>query len=260
LSEPPTLHVEDSGTGQNLVLSHGFGGSARNFRPQARAFAERAHSWLYDTRGHARSEAPQDPAAYGEAQLVSDFARVVERTGGNAVVGGLSLGAYTALRYALAAPERPRALLLAAFPSGGSNGWRTRWSRDFADAIDSEGLERAGERFVWGETSRFDPKGAALIRQGLMEHPPYALSAILRNVLARLKTPDELAAELAAFDTPTCVIVGANDQDSLAPSRRLAELLPNAELVVVEAAGHVVNLAAPAAFNQALTSLLDRAR
>jgi pimeloyl-ACP methyl ester carboxylesterase len=260
LSERPALHVEDFGTGQNLVLSHGFGGSARNFRPQARAFAERAHCWLYDTRGHARSAAPSDVSAYTEPELVADFARVVERAGGDAVVGGLSLGAYTALRYALAAPQRPRALLLAAFPSGGSDGLRTRWARDFADAIDAEGLERAGERFVWGETSRFDPKGGALIRQGLMEHPPFALSSILRNVLAHLKTADDLADQLSSFDVRTCVIVGENDADSLAPSRRLAELLPNAELVVVPAAGHVVNLAAPLAFNQALASLLDRAR
>lgn len=210
-------------------------------------------------RGHARSAAPEDPSAYSEALLVSDFARVVEQSGGDAVVGGLSLGAYTALLFALSAPTPPRALLLSAFPSGGETGFRARWSREFADAIDAEGLERAGERFVWGETSRFDPKGGALIRQGFLEHKPHALSAILRNVLSHLKSPDDLAAELARFEVPALVIVGSEDKDSLAPSQRLAKLLPKAELVVVPGAGHVVNLAAPAAFNQALGSLLDRA-
>lgn len=215
---------------------------------------------LFDMRGHARSAAPEDARLYTEAALVSDFARVVDQAGGDAVVGGLSLGAYTALRYALGAATKPKGLLLAAFPSGGENGFRSRWSREFAEAIDTEGLERAGERFVWGETSRFDPKGAALIRQGFLEHPPHAVAAILRNVLSQLKTPDDLADELRSFTPPTVVIVGSEDADSLAPSRRLAELLPNAELTVVEGAGHVVNLAAPQAFNAALAKLLDRAR
>lgn len=213
---------------------------------------------LFDTRGHARSAAPHDASAYSEAALVADFGRVVEQAGGDAVVGGLSLGAYTALRYALSAPRAPRALLLAAFPSGGENGFRSRWARDFAAAIDVEGLEGAGARFVWGETSRFDPKGAELIRQGFLEHPPHALAALLRNVLAHLKTPDDLADELREFNAPALVVVGSEDEDSLAPSRRLAELLPNAELVVVPGAGHVVNLAAPAAFNEALGRLLER--
>lgn len=210
-------------------------------------------------RGHARSAAPEDPALYSEQALVSDFARVVEQVGGEAIVGGLSLGAYTALCYALSAPRPPKGLLLAAFPSGGENGFRSRWARDFAAAIDAEGLERAGERFVWGETSRFDPKGAQLIRQGFLEHPPHALAAILRNVLSCLKTPDELAEPLRGFAPPVLVIVGSEDHDSLGPSRRLAELLPNAELVIVPGAGHVVNLSAPQAFNEALAKFLDRA-
>lgn len=259
MTEPASLHVERSGTGPTLVLAHGFAGSARNFRPQARAFAARVQTVLYDMRGHARSAAPQDPFAYSEAALVSDFGSVVEQAGGAQVVGGLSLGAYTALLYALSAPSPLQGLLLSAFPSGGENGFRSRWSRDFAEAIERDGLEAAGERFVWGETSRFDPKGAALIRQGFLEHPPHALAALLRNVLSHLKTPDELAERLRAFSIPTLVIVGSEDQDSLGPSQRLAELLPNAELVVVPGAGHVVNLAAPAAFNEALAKLLDRA-
>jgi 2-succinyl-6-hydroxy-2,4-cyclohexadiene-1-carboxylate synthase len=258
LTQLAALHIEQFGSGQNLVLCHGFAGSARNFRPQARAFAERAHTVLFDMRGHARSAAPEDPAEYSESALVSDFASVVTQAQGDAVVGGLSLGAYTALRYALSAPTAPKGLLLAAFPSGGESGFRSRWSREFADAIDTEGLERAGERFVWGETSRFDPKGAALIRQGFLEHPPRALSLILRNVLSHLKTPDDLESELRAFTPPALVIVGSEDADSLGPSRRLLELLPNAELVVVPGAGHVVNLAAPQAFNAALGKLLDR--
>lgn len=252
------LHVERTGAGPALVLAHGFGGSARNFRPQARAFAERVTTVLYDARGHARSPAPESAAAYRPEDLIADFARVAALANEPVLAGGLSLGAYTALSWALTAPERVRGLLLAAYPSPGSDPNRERWAREFADAIEQHGLEAAGEKFVWGERSRFDPKGAALIRQGFLEHNPLALTAILRSVLSRIPDVAGLSAGLAKLDVPAVVIVGADDRECLPHCERLASLLPRAELVVVPSAGHVVNLAAPEAFNRAVGKLLDR--
>jgi pimeloyl-ACP methyl ester carboxylesterase len=214
--------------------------------------------WLYDARGHARSRAPHEREAYRASELTSDFGQVVARAGSRSIVGGLSLGAYTALSWALSAKVAPRGLVLAAFPSAGSDPKRSSWALGFADAIDREGLEAAGARFVWGETSRFDPKGAALIRQGFLEHDPFALSSILREVLARVPAPDALASELRRLESPALIVVGALDAESLEPCRALAALLPNAELVEVPDAGHVVNLAAPQAFNAALAAFLAK--
>src|SRR5437763_916505 len=70
---------------------------------------------------------------------------------------------------------------------------------------------------------------------------------------------DELAPRLAELARPALVIVGARDRMSLPASRALAEALPRAKLVVVEGAGHVVNLAQPAAFNRALEEFLAAA-
>jgi 2-succinyl-6-hydroxy-2,4-cyclohexadiene-1-carboxylate synthase len=251
----PSLHVERQGSGPPLLLSHGFGGSARNFRPQARAFAERVTTTLYDTRGHARSPRPHELEAYTTSALIADFASLTGEAPAALVAGGLSLGAYTALRWALAAPAPPRGLLLAAIPDGG--GARRDWALGFADAIEAQGLEAAGERFVWGETSRFDPKGAAFIRQGFLEHDAFAMTAILRQVLAVIPTPEELAASLRSFERPVLIIVGSEDANSLVTSRELAELLPRARLVVIPGAGHVVNLAAPEAFNRELGRFLE---
>jgi pimeloyl-ACP methyl ester carboxylesterase len=54
----PALHVEAAGQGPGIVLAHGFGGSARNWRPQLRALRAQKRVAVYDARGHARSEAP----------------------------------------------------------------------------------------------------------------------------------------------------------------------------------------------------------
>jgi pimeloyl-ACP methyl ester carboxylesterase len=252
------LHVEHRGSGPSIVLAHGFGGSARNFRPQLRDLSRAYEVVAYDARGHARSPAPVDPSEYVESELSMDMSRVVDSVHPPVILGGLSLGAYTALKYALSGSGRVRALILASFPSTEPGSARAAWALGFADAIDRDGLERAGEQFVWGPKSRFDEGARALIKRGLLEHAPHALSAILRNVLAKIPEPDQLAAELSGLDLPVLVVVGAEDTAALAPCKRLAALLPRAELQIVAGAGHVVNLAAPAEFNRLIDEFVQR--
>jgi len=262
VSAEPALHVEVEGSGPVVVLGHGFAGSARNFLPQARALRDRYRIVRFDARGHARSGAPAEAAAYTPEAFVADVGRVLDQVGAQrAVVGGLSMGAGIALRFALAHPERVRALVLAAFPPGAAAaGTFAAVAHPFAEAIEREGLDAAGARFVWGPSSGLDPAAARLVRTGFLEHPPHGLAHTLRGVIATQPAVADLAPRLAALALPVLVIVGANDRLSLGPSRELAAAAPRARLVVVEGAGHVVNLAEPAAFNAALEEFLGKAK
>ena len=256
----PELFVDAAGDGPAVLLGHGLGGSARNWRPQLRALRPAFRAIAFDARGHARSEAPPEELEYAAPWLVADVARLLDAEAGpaSAVVGGLSLGAAIALRFALAQPQRVRALVLAAHPGTRADGGFAAIADEFAAAIDAEGLEAAGDRFVWGARSGLDPQAAKLVRMGFLEHPPFAIAALLRQLIAGLEPVEALAAELAQLRVPVLVIVGANDRSSLASSRALSELLPDAELAIVPGAGHVVNLAQPDAFNQALLRFLER--
>ena len=239
-----------------MVLGHGFGGSARNFRPQARALQSSGRFVLFDARGHGRSDAPEQPGDYEPEEFVEDLLRLVDMSGADrAVVGGLSMGAGVALRFALEHPDRLAGLVLAAFPAAGG-GTGDSWAHDFAAALDDHGVERAGEQFVWSERSRFDPKGAALIRAGFLEHSAHGLAHTLRGLLSQQPPVEALTPQLAALDVPALVMVGSNDRISLGPSSELAAVLPRATLKIVEDAGHVVNLAAPKEFNRALGAFL----
>lgn len=78
----------------------------------------------------------------------------------------------------------------------------------------------------------------------------------LRGILAH----DKLAALAALNAVPTTVIVGANDR--LTPpshARRIAAALPEARLLVVPGAGHMIGLERPEAVNTALAELIERA-
>ncbi len=248
----PALHVLTEGDGPCVVLGHGFAGSARNFRPQLRALRDRYRAVSFDARGHARSEAPRAPGDYGIERFVSDLGRVLERAEcTRAVVGGLSMGALVGLRFALAHPERVRGLVLASFPAPPSH------ALAFAESIEREGLEAAGARFVWGPDSGLDAAGATLVRQGFLEHPPHALAAVLRELIAVQPPLETWGPRLGALTVPALVLAGERDAGSLAASRWLAAALPDARLVVIKGAGHVVNLARPDAFNEALLDFLD---
>ena len=252
------LYTETFGNEGNpgIIFCHGFGGSARNFRLQARLLEARFRVTLFDLRGHARSPAPEGAESYRIEALLSDLDELVQAQHTPLILAGLSLGAKLSLDYALRSPERVRALVLASYPTSGDVEKRRTWALGFADAIERRGLDEAGAEFVWGERSRFDPKGAKLIRQGLLEHSPQALAHLQRELLAASPSPSRLAPQLRELDIPTCLIAGTDDPESLEPCRELAKLLPRAELHELENAGHVVNLTRPTLFNQILSDFL----
>jgi pimeloyl-ACP methyl ester carboxylesterase len=260
------LHLEVEGAGPAVVLLHGFGGSARNWRPQLRALRDGHRVAAFDVRGHARSDAPPDAVSYEPACFVADVARVLDHLGvERAVVGGLSMGAGIAARFAVAHPERVRGLVLAALPPGAQSppgdraeGTRQRgWALAFADAIERDGLEAAGAHYAWGPESGLDANAVKLVKMGFLEHPPHAVAHTLRALLAAQPGWSALSDSLRPLDLATLVIVGARDPVSRGPCEKLAAALPRAELLVVPAAGHVVNLEARDSVSAAMRTFLQ---
>ncbi|HMJ10887.1 MAG TPA: alpha/beta hydrolase [Polyangiaceae bacterium] len=277
------LHVEAQGSGPLLVLLHGFAGSARNFRPQRRAFSNDYRVVAFDARGHARSPAPLASAAYDPARFVADLRSVIDNEGGRSsenpstvdaskstpstasahmpvvpvVACGLSMGAGIALRYGIGHSEDICALVLASFPRTTAEPATREWAMGFAEMIEQFGLDAAGQRYVWGERSRFDPAGAALIRQGFLEHEPQALAHILRNVLAVQPSVSEMREALEHLTVPTLLVAGERDRTALESSEELSSHLPRAELEVIPDAGHIVNLEAAEQFNSRVRRFLS---
>jgi pimeloyl-ACP methyl ester carboxylesterase len=248
------VYAEVYGTGPGLMLSHGFGGSARNFRRQARELESGYKVVLLDTRGHARSGAPEQADAYCPDRLVDDLVLSSDVAGTPVIVGGLSMGAGLSERFALRYPEKTRAVVLLSPPRGGPE--NQAWALGLAAAIEERGIDAAGEDFVWGGRSRFDRAGAELIRQGFREHSPHGLVHILRQVLAEERPAEERAPALAKLELPLLIVVGSNDRSSLAAGEVLARGNARAHLVVIPGAGHVVNLAAPEEVLSALREFL----
>jgi pimeloyl-ACP methyl ester carboxylesterase len=192
----------------------------------------------YDARGHGRS-APAPDRAYGYEHLAADLEAVLEAAGvERAVLAGASMGAHTALRLALEAPERVAglALITPSYEPAGARGEAelARW-----DAL-AQGLRSGGvEGFVnaYDIDSVPEPWRATIetvLRQRLSahEHPQAVADAL--EVVPRSR-PFEDMAQLAAIEVPA-VVVGSRDEADPGHPLEIAQLyarqIPAAELVV----------------------------
>jgi pimeloyl-ACP methyl ester carboxylesterase len=93
------------------VLVHGFSDDGLCWTPVADALAPGYDVIMLDTRGHGRSDGPDQ--GYGMDQFVADLAGVIAAIGlEHPAVLGHSLGALTALAFAGTYREVPRAILL----------------------------------------------------------------------------------------------------------------------------------------------------
>jgi pimeloyl-ACP methyl ester carboxylesterase len=63
---------------------------------------------------------------------------------------------------------------------------------------------------------------------------------------------------LPEIKVPVLVIVGANDSPFLNAADYMAARIPNATKVVIQNAGHAVNIDQPTLFNQAVRQVLEK--
>jgi len=240
------LAGEQAGEGLPVVLLHGLTGTRRYVVMGSRALERSGHRVIaYDARGHGRSTGPSDPRCYGYPRLAADLAAVLDRAGvasspegERAVIAGASMGAHTAVRFALDHPRRVAALVLItpAFDpaSAGGETELAGW-----DAL-ARGLREGGvEGFVRAYDFSDLPDGMratveTVVRQRLSahEHPEAVADALEAVPRSR---PFEDLAQLAAIQAPTLVVASrdaADPRHPLAVGERYAQAIPGARLLV----------------------------
>lgn len=113
--ERPTIRGEVAGEGAPIVLCHGLTATRSSVVHGSRALERTGHALVtYDARGHGESGPAPDERSYGYPELTDDLEAVVAKALGEErfVLGGHSMGAHTALGYALRHPERLAGLVL----------------------------------------------------------------------------------------------------------------------------------------------------
>ncbi|MEX0972561.1 MAG: alpha/beta hydrolase [Solirubrobacterales bacterium] len=111
----PAIRGEVAGEGTPIVLCHGLTATRGSVVHGSRALERAGHAVVtYDARGHGESDPAPAERSYGYPELIDDLEAVVGEALGEErfVLGGHSMGAHTALGYALRHPERLAGLVL----------------------------------------------------------------------------------------------------------------------------------------------------
>ena len=105
------MYYEEYGVGKPLVLLHGFGGCAQNWRPFIAKLSERHRLIVVDLRGHGHSTNPENKFTHREA--ASDVFLLLEKLGvGHFSAMGISSGGMTLLHMATSQPKRIDSMVL----------------------------------------------------------------------------------------------------------------------------------------------------
>lgn len=239
------IHYEVAGDGPALLLTHGYSATGEMWQGQLTTLSPHFKVITWDMRGHGASDYPQDQAAYSEEATVADMAALLDAVGAEqAIIGGLSLGGYMSLAFHRAHPQRTRALLIIDTGPGYKNdqareGWNANAIRR-AERLETDGL---------GDVS----KASAEVRQA-RHRDATGLARAARGMLTQRDA--RVIESLPGVAVPSVVIVGAQDTPFLAASDYMAAKIPGAKKIVVEGAGHSVNIDKPEAFNAALMGFL----
>jgi pimeloyl-ACP methyl ester carboxylesterase len=139
------LRGEAVGEGPPIVLCHGITATRRYVVHGSRTLERAGHRVVsYDARGHGESDPAPPGRGYGYPELVADLEEVVaaEVGGGRFALAGHSMGAHTAVAYALAHPDRVAALIVIGPVYGGEipPGSLGYWD-GLADALEAGGVD-----------------------------------------------------------------------------------------------------------------------
>src|SRR4051794_39183759 len=111
-----TLRGESFGAGRPVVCCHGITATRRYVLHGSRLLGRKGHRvTTYDARGHGESDPAAPGEGYGYERLSADLAAVAEAEGGEGkkfLLVGHSMGAHTAVAYALEHADRLAGLVL----------------------------------------------------------------------------------------------------------------------------------------------------
>lgn len=249
------LYYEAAGSGEAVILVHGFSVDTRMWDDQFELLAQSYHMIRYDMRGFGQSALPEEKPYDPCVDLVElmDFLGIEK-----ASIVGLSLGGWVVTDFAVAYPERVAALVCADAALMGFEWQHGRPSTLPVEVAQTRGVEAAKQ--YWMSSPLF----SAAIR-----HP-----RVLRRLDEMVSTysgwhwthenPQILADEPTVYNLkniscPSLVLVGEHDtEDFREIALLLAKEIPDAEYFSIEGAGHMSNMENPKRFNELLTAFLEK--
>ncbi|HEY7949667.1 MAG TPA: alpha/beta hydrolase [Solirubrobacterales bacterium] len=240
VGDGPAIHGEAAGEGTPVVLCHGLTATRSSVVHGSRALERAGHAVVtYDARGHGESDPARGGGSYGYPELVDDLEAVVESQVGEGhfLLGGHSMGAHTAIAYALRHPERLAGLIAIgpSYPGSAAGKESLGYWDGLAGALEREGVE--GFVTYIDRHQQIDLRWRDSVlrftRERMLRHRHLdAIVEALRQV-PRSK-PFEGLGDLESIEVPTLVVASHDAADPGHPYEvavGYAERIPRARLI-----------------------------
>jgi 2-succinyl-6-hydroxy-2,4-cyclohexadiene-1-carboxylate synthase len=243
------------------VLMHGFTGSSNAWGEDVvdGLASVGCPPVLLDLPGHGRNIAARHASHFSLDSALS----MVEDSGvwPEGLVG-YSMGGRLALHFAVRRPDAVRRLVLESASPGLEIPAERRVRREsdekLARSVEHDGVEAFVDR--WERLPLFETQGThdehvrSRLRAGRLQNSVEGLAGALRGLGAGALP--SLWEALPGIHVPTLILVGGLDHKFVSMGQRMAAALPDARLVVVPGAGHMVHLERPDAWLEEVTSFL----
>jgi non-heme chloroperoxidase len=262
------IYYEDHGSGQPVVLIHGYPLSGHSWERQERALLAAGYRVItYDRRGFGRSGQPT--VGYDYDTFAADLNTLLEHLNlTNIVLGGFSMGTGEVTRYLsrYGSGRVTKAVMFGVIPPFLL---RTADNPDGVDGQVFEDLKAAvvADRYAYFEyflnnfynTDKLAPariserawQASFIVSAGAS---PYATYACIDAWLTDFRE------DLPKIDVPTLVVHGTEDRilPYQATAQRVPDLIKDVELVSVEGGPHNIGWTHPDEVNTALLDFLTR--
>ena len=252
------VHVVERGEGPAMLLLHGFGGQTYSFRYQIERFAQDRRVIAVDLKGYGYSErrAGADLSRGAQVSMLTSLLRQLSVR--SAVVVGHSMGGGIAQRFAAAHPEMVDALVLVASAGERAERFRRRLPAGLVRPL-LPVLARVAADRLW-TASWYDP---TLARDQDREEylRPARIKGSMDGLMAMMSdSRSDAPVDYAQIMMPVLLLNGAADR--IVPLERAQELrgrIPQARLVVIDKAGHLLLEERPQECNRAISDFLREA-
>jgi len=240
-----TLHIDDGGKGEtSIVFVHSFGGSTEHWKNQLNHVREHYRAIAFDFRGHGQSERPHE-LKYAAQDLAQDIAAVVDDLHlDHFILVGHSMGGHAAVAYAGQHPERIAGLLL----SGTPGKTPAEISKPVTAALASPAYPKVMDDYIRQLLTDSRPDVARTVTKDFNAIPKDETISIINGLLEFDPLPS-----LAKYKGPLLLVVSG--AESKQPGT-LQSQLPNADVKVIDHAGHWTHLDQPEAFNRILDAFI----